>query len=126
MVELTVRKIAAEYGKTHVGLIAAGPVVASRVYERAAADAGLQWVIPDAKGQEAVVKAVKSVKANGEADGGAVVKVARSLIENGAKVLVVGCAKLSLLTEDIEKLGKPVVDPMRVLAEHLVDQARVV
>jgi aspartate racemase len=126
MVELTVRRIAAEYGKTHVGLIAAGPVIANKVYERAASGSGITWVLPDAKGQEAVMKTVKSVKANGETDSGAVVKVAKSLVENGAKVLVVGCAKLSFLTEDIEKLGKPVVDPMRVLAEHLVDQARVV
>ncbi len=126
MVELAVRRVVEEHGKAHVGLIAAGPVVAGKIYERALPDSGVHWILPDARGQETIAKAVQSVKANAEFDGGAVVKVAKQLIENGAKVLVVGCTKLSMLTDDLEKLGKPVVDPMRVLAEHLVDQARVV
>ncbi|MBI2888617.1 MAG: amino acid racemase [Candidatus Liptonbacteria bacterium] len=126
MVELAVRRVVEEHGKAHVGLIAAGPVVTGKIYERTLPDLGVHWILPDARGQEAVAKAVQAVRANVDVDSAAVVKVAKQLIENGAKVLLVGCTKLSMLTEDIEKLGKPVIDPMRVLAEHLVDQARVV
>ncbi|MCR4328568.1 MAG: amino acid racemase [Patescibacteria group bacterium] len=126
MVNLAIQQIAKNHRKACVGLIAAGPVITQKIYEQALLDSGVRVVIPDTKGQEAVAKAVQAVKVNADADGTPVMKVAKQLIENGAQVLLVGCAKLSIFADELEKLGKPVVDPMRVLAEHLVDQARVV
>ncbi len=126
MVELAVRRVIGEYGKTHVGLVACNPTVAEKIYEHVVPNSGIRWIVPDAKSQDAVMKVVQAVQINANAEGGPVIKVAKQLIESGAKVLVIGCARLSVFADELEKLGMPVVDPMRVLAEHLVDQARVV
>ena len=124
MVELTVRRILEERGKTQVGLLAGGAT--QKIYEAVTPNSGIRWIVPEKASEEAVVNVIRAIKEGGEADTAAVIKVAKELIEKGAKVLVLGYAKLSMVAEDVEKLGKPVVDPMRVLAEHLVDQARVV
>ncbi|MBM3257187.1 MAG: amino acid racemase [Candidatus Liptonbacteria bacterium] len=124
MVELTVRRVLEDHGKTTVGLIAPAPT--SKIYEETVPGSGIHWIAPTVAGQESVIKVINAIKAGGEADTAAITKVAKELIEKGAKVLVLGCAKLSVVADEVEKLGKPVVDPMRVLAEHLVDQARVI
>lgn len=124
MVELTVKHILEQHGKAHVGILAGGTT--QKIYEATVPNSGIRWVVPDAAGQETMIKLIRAIKEGGEVDAAAVTKVAKGLIEKGAKVIVLGCAKLSVVAEEVEKLGKPVVDPMRVLAEHLVDQARVV
>lgn len=124
MVELTVKRILEEYGKTAVGVLAAEPTLNG--YAHASPKSGIRWVSPTPASQETIVEAHQSIKEGREVDAASVVKAAKELIEKGAKVLVLGCPKLSVMAEEIEKLGKPVVDPMRILAEHLVDQARVV
>ena len=46
--------------------------------------------------------------------------VASRLVQRGAGVILVGCTELSMCLDALRPAGVPLVDPMRVLARHLV------
>ena len=78
------------------GVLATRATIAAGLYHRAFAAVGVDVLIPDERGQEAVTQAIHSVKAGlplGEATA-AVAEVARTLVALGAGALVLGCTEL--------------------------------
>ncbi len=126
MVQLAVERLLRDYHGMSVGLLATDGTIASRVYEKTIPHSGIRWVLPRRDEQKAVMETIYSIKAKG-IDSTSLYhlkRITRNLIEEGVGVLVAGCTELSLVTNKIQEEGKPVVDPMRVLAEALVEIGR--
>jgi aspartate racemase len=123
MVELAVRDLLRRHGGRHrVGLLATVGTRNERVYEKAVPDAPLEWLVPEDDDQRRVSDAILAVKVNeGRRVAGALLDVARALVRKGADVLMVGCTELSMCLDALEPAGVPLVDPLRIVARHLVD-----
>jgi aspartate racemase len=123
MIELGVRELVASYGAdARVGLLATVGTIGERVYQRAAPDARLEWLLPDAADQRKVSEAILAVKVNESARIAAeLLAVAGRLVERGATVILVGCTELSMCLEAIRPAGVPLVDPLRIVARRLVE-----
>jgi aspartate racemase len=120
MTELGVRELAAAHGPAaRVGLLATTGTIAERVYQRAAPH--IDWLLPDTDDQHLVSAAILAVKVNESARvAGDLLNVARRLVERGAGVVLVGCTELSMCLETLGPVGVPLVDPLRIVARHLV------
>jgi aspartate racemase len=123
MVELALQALVDEHGRgQRVGLLATDGTIGQRVYQSGLPDAALDWVLPDEADQRCVSEAILAVKAN-EAPRveGDLTGVTRALAGRGARVILVGCSELSMCLDALRPAGVPLVDPMRILARHLVD-----
>jgi aspartate racemase len=123
MVELGVRELVARHGRrARVGMLATVGTIAERVYQRASSDDEIEWLLPDEADQERVSKAILAVKLN-EATrvAGDLQTVARGLSARGAAAILVGCTELSMCLTALAPAGVPLVDPLRVVARHLVE-----
>ncbi len=123
MVELAVRDLLRRHGGgRRVGLLATIGTRNERVYEKAVPDAPIEWLVPEDDDQRRVSDAILAVKVNeGGRVAGALLDVARTLVRKGADVLMVGCTELSMCLDALEPAGVPLVDPLRIVARHLVD-----
>ena len=123
MVELALRAMVAEHGQgQRVGLLATVGTIEQRVYQDGLPGAAVEWVLPDDGDQRRVSEAILAVKVNeGPRVGPVLLAVTRTLVERGARVIVVGCTELSMCLDALRPAGVPLVDPMRMLARHLVD-----
>jgi aspartate racemase len=123
MVGLAVDELLRRHGGARrVGLLATVGTRSERVYERARPEAPIEWLLPDDDNQRRVSEAILAVKVNeGARVAGHLLDVARALVRQGAEVLMVGCTELSMCLDAIEPAGVPLVDPLRVVARHLVD-----
>lgn len=123
MVELAVRDLLRRHeGARRVGLLATVGTRNERVYEKAVPDAPLEWMVPDDADQRRVSEAILAIKVN-EAGrvAGDLLDVARTLARKGADILMVGCTELSMCLDAMAPAGVPLVDPLRIVARHLVD-----
>ena len=123
MIDLGVRELVALHGAgVRVGLLATVGTIDERLYQKALPEARLDWLLPDAADQKRVSGAILAVKAN-DADraAGDLIDATRALARRGAKVVMVGCTELSMCLEALRPAGVPLVDPLRVVARHLVD-----
>jgi aspartate racemase len=123
MVELALRALVADYGHAErVGLLATVGTIEQRVYQGGLPGAAVEWVLPGADDQRRVSEAILAVKVNeGPRVGPVLLSVARALVERGARVILVGCTELSMCLDALRPAGVPLVDPLRILASHLVD-----
>jgi aspartate racemase len=123
MVELALRALVDGHGPgQRVGLLATVGTIGQRVYQNALPGAALEWVVPDDGDQRRVSEAILAVKVNdGSRAGAELLAVSRTLVERGAGVILVGCTELSMCLDAMRPAGVPLVDPMRILARHLVD-----
>jgi len=126
MVELALRALIDAYGRRHrVGLLATVGTIEQRVYQDGLAGADLEWVLPDDAGQRRVSEAILAVKVNETRRvEGDVLDVGRTLVQRGAGVILVGCTELSLCLDALRPAGVPLVDPLRIVARHVVDIGR--
>ena len=71
--------------------------------------------------QEETMKSIYDHIKTGNLDGGraSVMKISRSLMEDGADMVICGCTEISLVLKDGD-IAVPVVDPLQVLAETAV------
>lgn len=123
MIELGLRALAAAHGAGRkVGLLATIGTINERVYQRAVPGAVSDWILPEPDDQERVAKAILAVKVGRTSEILAdVIDVSRRLVGRGAEVIVVGCTELSMCYEALNTVGVPLVDPLRVIARHLVE-----
>jgi len=116
-----------------VGLLATSGTIASGVYRKALEALGLIQVVPDATMQARVMSAIygpRGVKA-GYTSGECmqdILAAASSLIDDGVRVIILGCTELPLLLplEEIESAGgvrATLVDPTQILARRCVAYA---
>jgi aspartate racemase len=119
MVELTVRKAAAE-GCRKLGILATTGTVHTDTYQLACKANGLDYAVPDADGQRAVMQVIyDGVKAGRPPDAARFNAVAAALFDAGCQALVLGCTELSLLRRDGGPDGR-ILDSMEVLAEAAI------
>ena len=122
MIRLAVDDLVNRHGRgRRVGLLATVGTINERVYERTAGEAVAEWVLPAPGEQSRVSAAILAVKV-GRFDEALqeVLDVTRHLGARGADVVVVGCTELSMCYEGLAAAGVPLVDPLRVVARHLV------
>jgi aspartate racemase len=122
MIELGVRELVSRHGAgVRVGLLATVGTINARVYQDAVPGAGLEWLLPGAADQRRVSDAILAVKVNEAARGaGDLLDVTRGLVDRGAAVVLVGCTELSMCLDALRPAGVPLLDPLRVVARHLV------
>ncbi len=110
-----------------VGLIATSGTVASRVFHQVFERAGIEVLVPDARAQRRVMKAVygpAGIKAG--APPGRPRRVLRAVaagfVGRGAQAVVAGCTEVPLVLRPRD-VGVPLVDPMRIGARACVRRA---
>lgn len=123
MIALGMRSLVDAHGRgRRVGLLATVGTLDERVYQSAAADAVAQWVVPEPADQDRVSRAILAIKlGNAASVSSGLTDVARALAVRGAEVIIVGCTELSMCYDALEAAGVPLVDPLRVVARHLVE-----
>lgn len=122
MIAIAVAELVARHGRgRRVGLLATVGTIRERVFERAGGTDVAEWILPAPVEQERVAEAILAVKLGRVEDAGpAVLGVARHLSGRGAEVIVVGCTELSMCYEGLEGAGAALLDPLRVMARHVV------
>jgi len=109
-----------------VGLLATTGTIKSRIYHKAFEEIDWEVVVPDKISQEVVMDAIygeKGIKAGYfEEPKKKIIRVARSLIDRGAKVILAGCTEVPLVLKS-EDLSVPVLDPTHILAKAAVREA---
>ncbi len=122
MIALTAHELVERYGTgRRVGLLATIGTLDERLYQQAAGSTIAEWILPDAAEQESVARAIKAVKVGGWCeDADDLRRLARRLAARGAEILVIGCTELALCYEALQGAGIPLVEPMRIMARHLV------
>lgn len=127
MVELAAQEISSKLSKMaakKAGLIATTGTVASKIYEKELDNFDIQVLIPSKDLQNAVMIAIYENIKSGNLPRGRkkILKIAQSLITDGAKVIICGCTEVSLVLKDGD-LSVPVIDPLQILAEAAVATA---
>lgn len=103
-------------GIKRVGVMATDGTVQSRLFQKYLDACGIQTVLPDVPGQQAVMDLIyHNVKANCAVDIEKFYAVGSRLKEQGAEAVVLGCTELSLIKRDYP-IGKGYIDAMEVLA----------
>lgn len=123
MVTLGMRHLVTTYG-THapIGLLATVGTMNERLYERALPDETLTWIRPDTNDQRRVSEAILAIKVGRRSQVLDDLRdVGRTLVARGAGVLLVACTELSMGVDALADIGVPLVDPLRVAAQHLVE-----
>jgi aspartate racemase len=123
MVELALRALVGEHGRgQRVGLLATTGTLEQRVYQDGLPGVALDWILPGEADQRRVSEAILAVKVNeGSRVAADLLDVARALVGTGAGLILVGCTELSMCMDALAPAGVPLVDPMRILARHLVE-----
>ncbi len=107
------------------GVLATRATIAAGLYHRAFAAVGVDVLVPDAQGQEAVTQAISSVKAGlplGEVTV-AVAGVARGLVTLGAGAVVLGCTELPFVLHP-QDIDVPLLDSNLILAGAAIQAAK--
>lgn len=103
-------------GLSKVGLLATEGTVASKAYESALREAGIECAVPDCNGQATVSDIIYGQVKKGLApDIDAFLEVADSLRKGGCERMILGCTELSLLKRN-HLPGNDFIDSLEVLA----------
>src|SRR6185369_12631970 len=107
-----------------IGLLATDGAIQNQVYQQF--DKGkYNWIFPDTAGQEKVMKiiyeGIKAGRMEGAVEG--LAELIQDLEARGAKAVILGCTELSLCFEQLQERNFDVVDPLRILAQRLVETA---
>ena len=109
-----------EKGISKVGIMATSGTVQSGIFHRELTAQGLEPVVPDEKGQEAVMHLIfRNVKAGVPVDMDLFAAATENLRSRGAEAIILGCTELSLIKRD-HKIGPGFIDAMEVLAQQAV------
>ncbi len=109
-----------------IGVLATLGTLRTRLYHEALGKAGLSAVAPSSPGsQDEVMQAIHAVKVHGASNDARELlgKAIGDVAANGATALIAGCTEVSLLLEH-RAAEVPWLDPLQVLAETLVREAR--
>jgi len=134
MIDETAVHLRSEFGAfTRIGVLSTNSIFQLGVYRDALLAAGFAPVLPDPEMQKAVVHEavydpVYGIKAQSRPiDARArnqLLGVIRTLREEGAEAIVLGCTELPLAIPEAELLGMPMIDPTRILARALIRDTR--
>ena len=108
-------------GKT-VGILATRGTLAADLYQKALAQAGVPYLIPDAPAQDALMRVIyDGVKAGKGPDSyrADFLTVLEQMSAGGAEVFLLGCTELPLAAESL-KITLPTVDPTAELAKAAI------
>lgn len=114
MPEVVADALGPEFGS--VGLLATTTTIEMRLFQQAFATRNVPLILPEPSGQKSLMQAIYAIK-KGEDARASVFAVANSLIERGARVLLLGCTDLSVLSPlRIERCT--VVEALDLLAQR--------
>jgi len=109
-------------GMKKIGLMATSGTVTSGIFQKAITDAGMELIVPSAKGQEHVMHVIyNNVKANKTVEMDRFFAASAELKEAGAEVIILGCTELSVINEQYQ-IGTGYLDAMRLLAKCAVEE----
>jgi len=109
-----------ERGINKAGLMATDGTVSSGLYQKEFAAAGIEVVVPSAEYQKAVMHIIyDNVKAGTEPELPLFYDIARSMVGDGAQVIVLGCTELPLVKRDAASPAS-FIDPMEVMAMRAI------
>lgn len=107
-------------GRGPVGLLATTTTLEMKLFQKAFAARNSPIIVPDEDGQEALMRAIYSIK-KGEDAQPSVLAVASSLVARGAHTLLLGCTDLSVLGP-LHLQGCTVVDALDLLAQRTLTE----
>jgi aspartate racemase len=122
MIELTAQRVIAENpALKSVGLLASSVVLDLGLYEKRFAEQAVAMIGPSAAKQEAVMAAIRNIKAGmtGLEVTDAIEAAAVELAGSGAQTLIVACTELSTISNALQ-LPDSCYDASQVLAESIV------
>ncbi|MEM3824493.1 MAG: amino acid racemase [Candidatus Bathyarchaeia archaeon] len=122
MVELTAKTIAENFSEVKkVGFLGTTGTVKSGIFDKALGKFGVKVIYPLAKSQKMVMEAIYGcIKAGKIFEGRKIViEEANRLIGAGADAVICGCTEISLVLKNGD-VGKPVIDPLQILARNAV------
>lgn len=124
IVEVTTEHIAALPYASKAGLLATDATLTAGLYQHSLAEADIDPVLPDSRGQQAVMEAIYGVKAGTLTleQERALIEVVEELAERGADVIVAACTEIPLALS-AEDSARPLIDPSMLLANHVVQKA---
>lgn len=126
MIELTAKKIGNDFSQVkRAGLIATIGTIKSRIYSQSFDEVQVDILIPPNGLQLETMKAIYQHIKTGDLEGGKeiLLRVADSIIQEGAQIIICGCTEVSLVLKNGD-LPMPVVDPLQILAETAVKFAQ--
>lgn len=103
-----------------VGLLATTTTLEMKLFQQAFAQRRRSFITPDENQQAALMHAIYSIK-SGEDARAKVLSVAHSLVERGARTLLLGCTDLSVL-QPLQIGSCTVVDAVELLAERTLHE----
>ena len=108
-----------------IGLLASSALAHFRIYEPWFDRAGVEVLYPAADRQEALMAAIRAVKAGRVADQdlSAFNSAAAGLANGGAQVLLIACTELSVIADSLQA-SLPMYDAAEVLAQAIVARSR--
>jgi len=122
MIRLSAKHIKDNYPDVkRVGLQASDGTIASKMYQEAYGEYGIEIITPGEGSQKDVMDAIyRDIKTGDLENGGKLLhRVAVELIAAGSDAVICGCTEVSLVLHDGD-ISVPVVDPLQVLAEEAV------
>jgi aspartate racemase len=127
LVKETMKYLIVRYPDTvKVGLLASSGTVQSGLFDEACAAANVELITPTKEIQTTkVMEAIYGIKATGPTATSKTLarEAAETLILRGAQAIIAGCTEIPLVLVDGD-LSVPVIDPIAVLAERAVMEAR--
>lgn len=123
MVELTISEIKRRNrsGTQSIGLLATDGTLKEKLYQKQTAGSNINWILPDIQDQQKLMCVIYAIKAGkGREYFNVLSEVLMGVAISGAQTMLLGCTELSLYKNEAEKLGYTIVDPLRVLAKHIV------
>lgn len=124
MIEVTAEHLSALPYVKAAGLLATDATLTAGLYQDSLAAYGVQPIVPELAEQHTVMEAIYAVKAGslGHELRAGLVRVAESLVAQGADVIVAACTEIPLAMTT-EESPRPLVDPAVLLANHVVTKA---
>lgn len=109
-----------ERGVRRAGIMATDGTIRSGIFRKELEGQGIEPVIPREEHQAAVMRLIfDDIKAGHPVDLEKFLAVARSLRDDGAEAVILGCTELSLIKRDYA-IGPGFIDAMEVLAQQAV------
>lgn len=107
-----------------IGVLATDGTLRARLYEQALNRRGAEALVPEARDQAAVMRAIHGIKlGRGVKTAEATVRrIGQKLVRRGASAVVLGCTEVSLALSDGD-LSVPVVDSLDALVDETLRRA---
>jgi len=113
-------KYAAKRGAKRVGVLATDGTLASKVYQNALLEVGIEPVLPDEEIQKEVMSIIYDfVKAGKDVSEQQWIKIEQAMVELKCDQVILGCTELSIVNKDL-RLSEFYIDSLIVLAETAI------